>query len=264
MMTNLRSLRPNLVHVLVFVATSVLAMLIFSGPVYAGSNNRTTKITTEEDCVGCLEKMDDLADDHLEIFDREISDIVSSSGALIQAVKEMKFDTICTEFSGKNDLGRWSRYAYDLLDPIDHANIFNGASDLSQNCPRYSRMDIDEKKHVWVLILTSMSFLESHCKTKAKNSNAPNGIANGILQLHKGSEGSYSKDCRNGDSETAQRSLRCAASMLDDQLGRDKELYSKKSYWDVLRPNGTGVYQVVQSALRTYHSCNLANSSSSK
>ena len=112
-----------------------------------------------------------------------------------------------------------------------------GSADIIKLCPNFSVMKLEEKNQVWVSILHAMAALESSCDSSSEG-DGPNGDLIGILQFHKGKEKIYSNGCRNGDGYSTERSLRCGLSMLNDQLRRGEPFFSKKSYFDVLRPQG--------------------------
>jgi hypothetical protein len=106
--------------------------------------------------------------------------------------------------------------------------------DVPQCGPRLSDED---KKGLWILIISAMTHYESSCIYTGK-AKGPNGIAAGLLQLHRGKEARYSRGCRNGDSGSAERSLICGISMINDQIEEGRPLFSPNSYWEVLRPTG--------------------------
>lgn len=121
-----------------------------------------------------------------------------------------------------------------------YANLVAGGA-LNKDCSKYSKMNVKQKGLVWVLILTVMAHFESTCGVNA-HTKGPNGIAYGLYQLHKGSEDKYDgsfTECSKNASLDPALSSKCVLKMLDIQMkNQGGLLFSNKSYWDVLRPNG--------------------------
>lgn len=131
---------------------------------------------------------------------------------------------------------------------------------LSKHCPRYKTMTANQKGMVWVMVLTMMAHFESSCNIKA-HAKGPNGTAKGFYQLHAGKEQNYDQDmemCVKNASFSGKSSNKCALAMLEVQLVKeDGQLFSKKSYWDVLRPNGAAKKaDDIQRALSKSSLCN--------
>jgi hypothetical protein len=118
--------------------------------------------------------------------------------------------------------------------------IMNGGT-LKKYCPKYTKMESNQKAMAWVVVLTMMAHFESSCSIKAQ-AKGPNGKAVGYYQLHLGKEQNYDSDmnlCVKNASSNGKLSNKCALAMIEKQLEREKgELFSPKSYWDVLRPAG--------------------------
>lgn len=135
-----------------------------------------------------------------------------------------------------------------------------GGSVKSKYCPRYGKMTAKEKSIVWVFILTAMAHFESNC-TKTASAKGPNGTAYGYFQLHRGHENEYDGGkgiCQKGDAAKPAAASRCTLSMLDKQFeNREGELFSNKSYWDVLRPTGSSKkWSIIRKALMRSSLCN--------
>lgn len=156
--------------------------------------------------------------------------------ATIDDINErMSWGARCESFADENRLGQWATSIRQTFSQKDFANLVAGSQDIVRVCPTYSQMKPTDKANFWVLVLNAMAHYESTCD-KSESAKGPNGTVAGLLQLHLGNERVYSRGCANGDSATAEGTFRCALSMLDDQIRRDKSLFSNKSYWDVLRP----------------------------
>lgn len=115
------------------------------------------------------------------------------------------------------------------------------SSAMTKSCPKYNELNLNQKVLIWTLTLATMAHFESSCSTSA-SATGPNGTAYGLYQLHKNKEAAYDKDlkiCQNGSSGNPKKSSQCVLSMLNNQIKKTGQLFSNKSYWDVLRPNGS-------------------------
>ncbi len=111
---------------------------------------------------------------------------------------------------------------------------------ISKYCSKYPQMKDDQKMMVWVMLMTMVAHFESSCNISAK-AKGPNGTAKGFFQLHLGREQNYDDKglCAKNASTSGKLSAKCALSMIDRQLEKENgQLFSGKSYWDVLRPGG--------------------------
>ena len=138
--------------------------------------------------------------------------------------------------------------------------LVSGGSVKDKYCPRYGNMTAKEKSIVWVFILTARAHLESNCNRTA-SAKGPNGTAYGYYQLHRGFEHQYDGNngiCKKGDAGNPAAASRCTLSMLDKQFkNRQGELFSNKSYWDVLRPTGVNAkWAIIKKALMRSSLCN--------
>ncbi|MEK2646305.1 hypothetical protein [Bdellovibrio sp. BCCA] len=161
----------------------------------------------------------------------------------------------CENFVDDEKMGAWAKDIRGIYLSSDFKNLDEGARDIHRLCPTYSEMKPTDKANFWVLVINAMAHYESTCD-KTETAKGPNGSLIGLLQLHHGKEGVYSKGCSNGDGNTAQGTFRCALSMLNDQLRRDDNLFSNKSYWDVLRPKAASKrVPRITKAIQTYTPC---------
>lgn len=164
----------------------------------------------------------------------------TDAAAQIKAVmNDLKFGNKCDAFATEKGFGTWGRTVVEEISNGKAPALIEGTEDLRRACPNYDYLGYREKSYVWVKILASMSFLESSCNPKA---NVP-GIkadrrAVGLLQLHGGSEQIYAEECKRGAARSPTETLRCGIQMLNDQVVRSDALFSRKSYWGVLRPQG--------------------------
>lgn len=138
-------------------------------------------------------------------------------------------------------------------------NLVAGGSVRDKYCPQYSKMTTKQKSIVWVFILTAMAHFESNC-TRTAHNQGPNGIVYGYFQLHRGHEEDYGGGnfCHKGDAAKPIAASKCTLGMLEKQFSvRQGELFSGKSYWDVLRPAGHAKKAgIIKKALMNSSLCN--------
>lgn len=166
----------------------------------------------------------------------------------------------CTVFMDKsNALGDLGKYISQELQTNSkkYSNLLN-ASSMNSACPKYPKMNLQQRSIVITLMLTAMAHFESSCKISS-SIKGPNGRTYGYWQLHLGKESRYdSQDiCQINDSKKPSASARCALSMLDDQVKRSNgKIFSRGSYWDVLRPNGQAKKAgVIRRTLQNFSLC---------
>ncbi|HWU42614.1 MAG TPA: hypothetical protein VN132_04215 [Bdellovibrio sp.] len=180
-----------------------------------------------------------------------------SVGDFLNVGDELEWGDACENFASEDEFGKWAGMIMKELRKDGHEALIQGSDDLLKVCPNYSRLDIEGQRNVWVLIVNAMAFYESTCRDDAKG-RGPNGKLIGLLQLHAGKEDLYVKSglCQKGDGKTPQGTFRCGLAMMNEQLERGEGLFSRRSYWDVLRPQATEQkYKKIQKALRAYPLC---------
>lgn len=131
---------------------------------------------------------------------------------------------------------------------------------INSICPKYPSLSLMQKSQLWTLILATIAHFESSCNPTVPNK-GPNGIAYGYYQLHKGKENTYDGNAQlcavnaSGDPKLASK---CTLSMLEKQFVKENGiLFSPKSYWDVLRPNGRSKKaSLIRSAIMRSSICN--------
>lgn len=168
----------------------------------------------------------------------------------------------CVAFMNKNQLvGKVGAAVYSELAQNTklYPHLLQGGS-VSKYCRKYPEMSTQQKALVWVFIMTTMAHFESSCSETAK-AKGPNGVAYGYFQLHKGKENFYaqeSKACVKNASTNPILSSKCAMGMLEKQMyNSNGQLFSRKSYWEVLRPQGhADKARIIAKALSRSSFCN--------
>ncbi len=116
------------------------------------------------------------------------------------------------------------------------------ASSLGQLCPKFPKMSDAGKAEIITLLLATMAHFESSCNQNTKIKSGPNGKLIGLYQLHLGKEDIYdgaAKHCVKNAGYSTEKASVCTLSMLNLQIkNREGQIFSSKSYWDVLRPSG--------------------------
>ncbi len=178
-----------------------------------------------------------------------------SSKKVFKVLRRAGMVSTCNRFVSDKSYGEWALYIKKAFNKYRFNYLINGTKDLVRVCPNYRNFKDSEKIDVWITIIIAMSHYESSCRPKI-TANGPNGPLLGLLQLHKGKEGRYSKICENGDGKSVNSTIECGLSMLDDQIRRDRQLFSQKSYWDVLRPLARSQkWRKIASSISFYPSC---------
>ncbi len=180
----------------------------------------------------------------------------NASAEQISAVSDkMKWGDACDNFTSDDEFGKWGTMIMKELKTNEAEALLLGSDDLVRQCPGYKSLKIEGRQNVWVLIINAMAFYESSCNKNSK-AQGPNGSLIGLLQLHRGKEHVYAPNCKKGDGNTPAGTFRCAISMLNSQLERGEPLFSRKSYWDVLRPQARKKqFAKIQKAIKAFPLC---------
>lgn len=172
----------------------------------------------------------------------EIANMVQMSQGVAYTIGGTPVSDNCVVFMNKEMfMGELGKATFALLkeNKASFPLLMKGGT-LPLYCPKYTQMKDDQKMMVWVMMMTMVAHFESSCNNKAK-AKGPNGTAKGYYQLHYGKEQKYDDlgMCVRNASDSGKAATKCALSMLERQLERDKgQVFSPKSYWDVLRPAG--------------------------
>lgn len=162
----------------------------------------------------------------------------SEAAAQIAAVmSDLEFSKRCSMFATRNGFGKWGNVVIDELLRGRGNALLEGTDDLRRACPRFDDLGAREKAYVWVKIFAAMASLESSCDPKVTFA-GPDGEAYGLLQLHRDHEDSAATGCHKRDSYSPAASLRCGISIIDAQIVRTRQLFSRDTHFGVLRPQG--------------------------
>lgn len=199
------------------------------------------------------------------------------SGNIRQINKNLKFNERCDNFANMTPTNgnlahsenavNWGAMVLEEMNRQDHPELYKGTNDLVDSCPAFPQLTDDQKELVWVVILDSMSHLESSCTPFVANKKAPHGVAAGLLQLNSGKEHKIIDGCNRGDATNVRGSMSCGLELLNKQLGSERQLFSDDAHWAVLRTKYyskkmkrwiySEKYKSVQSALQQFDLCKL-------
>lgn len=186
----------------------------------------------------------DLETEFFSYLNKGLSDDVHKYGIPVKhRINGVEVAPACRIFIDANSrLGEQGAYAVNevIEHPENYSSMLSGTG-LNEQCPNWSNLEIPEKAQVVALLLTAMAHFESRCQETVPNRNAPNGTARGLFQLHEGREQDYdgtTNACERNSSMDANESIDCALAMLNIQFSRSGLLFDRRSYWDVLRPQG--------------------------
>lgn len=132
-------------------------------------------------------------------------------------------------------------------------------------CPNWNNLSIAEKEQFWIWTFAAISWKESTCNPKARNGNATNGVAVGLLQLDERTKNRSWRgpNCKTKSVSNSEDNVRCGLDIMTEILKADEGdyrsnglLYGKKnnSYWQDLK-KGTG--GLIGELIRTYPPCQL-------
>lgn len=158
----------------------------------------------------------------------------------------------CTPFiQNDGSYGRWGQIAEEYLkskgdDSPYFSDDLTAMAGPGGICPRWAYFDKATKIHFWVWTLAAMAWKEATCLEDARNANATNGVAVGLLQLDekKSARSWRGPNCRVKNVSAANENIRCGMDILEELLqGKSGEyksngrLYGRgsNSYWEQLR-----------------------------
>ncbi|UOF02498.1 hypothetical protein [Bdellovibrio reynosensis] len=230
----------------------IVLSIVVTIPGYANVH-RTSLTEANTSCVDCVNTQ------HKTVYQlQQLSHILVSGGnvqELSDANRELGLAPRC-EFVQGNELGPWGEIIITEMrtNKSEYSNLYRGTQDLYDDCPRYPRLEDKDKELVWVMILNTMSHLESTCDENVEARGIKGRTAIGLLQLHKNAENR--NGCTKGDGDEAETTLPCGLDMINSQLQREGELYGERgeTYWAVLRGDQSK-HNTIRKAIRKLEFC---------
>lgn len=158
----------------------------------------------------------------------------------------------CRKFiTDDGELGEWGKAVDEYLKKTPEKEVFIGETLKGMGppdliCPNWTGLSDEEKRHFWVWTIAAISWKESSCDAKARNSQASNGVAVGLLQLDEGTKNRAWRgpNCKTKKITDPEDNIKCGLDILTEILKADEGdyksnglLYGKKnnSYWQDLK-----------------------------
>ncbi len=143
------------------------------------------------------------------------------------------------KFASDSSFGPMGRVVKEALSKNSAKELLNHDISFGGACPGYIEMTGEQRKNLWVFVMMSMSHFESSCQQQVSNV-GPYGTAAGLLQLHEESEHLYVNwdpdlNCDKGAARNAASNLKCALTMIGNQLFKGVPFFNDRSHWQVLR-----------------------------
>ncbi len=159
------------------------------------------------------------------------------------------------DWTGKHaDVDDWNQYVFDGLDTFGGNLMSVTPKDISQFCPKYSNLNLKNKKYFWISLIAAMSRFESNFNPQASfregftDSRGKYVVSRGLLQLsYESARGYGCPISKSNDLHIPKINLECTIRILDRWIGRDSHISAKWSgswkggarYWSVLRKRST-------------------------
>lgn len=124
-----------------------------------------------------------------------------------------------------------------------------GMSDGIRACPKWRQLSQQDRIHFWVWTFTAIAWDESTCMPNARNANATNGVAVGLMQLDEqlSARSWRGPNCRSRSVAGATQNVLCSLDIMEELMkGRqgvyktNGHLWGSNSYWQKLRARDGG------------------------
>lgn len=124
-----------------------------------------------------------------------------------------------------------------------------GMSDGVRACPKWRQLSQQDRVHFWVWTFAAIAWDESTCKSNARNANATNGVAVGLMQLDEQRSARYWRgpNCNGSSVAAPTQNVLCSLDIMEELLkGRqgvyktNGNLWGTNSYWQKLRARDGG------------------------
>lgn len=169
----------------------------------------------------------------------------------------------CSDFIDRNGmLGSRGHVIASAFQQFEHLRVLVSekaarATSMPQLCPKFSRMNEEQRIRFWVWAFAAIAWDESTCKPGATNSRATNGTAVGLLQMESTLRARSWRGplCRFQSVSAPRENLLCG---LEIMRGQFEGFYSGSkacqgqaglsmacSYWQKLRRNWSPIHQLI-------------------
>lgn len=139
-----------------------------------------------------------------------------------------------------------------------------GMSDGPKACPRWRQLTKQDRIHFWIWTFAAIAWDESTCLPNARNSNATNGVAVGLMQLDEQKSGRSWRgpNCKAKSVASANQNVLCSLDIMEELMrGKDGvyksngHLWGSTSYWQKLKVKDGGN---IGKLIRTFPLCHEA------
>lgn len=129
-------------------------------------------------------------------------------------------------------------------------------NDIKTLCPSFKSFSNEQKVNFWIWFYAALSLDESTCGADLK-AQGVNGLAVGDFQMEKSHSlrvggGRPSPECFTGDISAFENNASCSVAILNKELGKKENMFSKPTYWAKLRKPSGNVYNVLRKYPRCY------------
>lgn len=187
----------------------------------------------------------------------------NSKAPLSRAFSNLGAD--CSDFiKPDGSFGKLGNVISSHIDSMGNSTLFHSTNlpALQAFCPKWSRLNKEQRDYFWVWLFAAISWKESTCGAATVNRAATHGTAIGHLQLNKNKKdrswrgGASGNSCAVKDIAPAEANMRCGVEILHEQLKGKNGLYEgngslygrgANSYWHHLRlKNGGKIIQLMR------------------
>lgn len=156
----------------------------------------------------------------------------------------------CSKFiADDGEFGEYGKIlAEALLEKGTDSHLFAddrpGMEDSPYTCPAWKKLSFDMRLRFWVWTFAAIAWDESKCDARARNTQATNGVAVGLLQLDEARSARRwrGRNCEAKNVSGARENLRCGVDIMEELMrGRDGlykasgKLWGDTSYWQKLK-----------------------------
>ncbi len=169
----------------------------------------------------------------------------------LPAISMLKISPPTALWEGKHiHAAQWSRHVLQQLDVLGKALISTVPKDYATYCPRYPQLTPDQRKQVWLRVISAMARYESGFRPTLTyresfyDSSGQRVVSSGLLQISIRSGNYYGCGFRsNRDLLVAEKNLSCGIRILNYWMNRDRRIAGHSGggwkggarYWSVLR-----------------------------
>lgn len=162
----------------------------------------------------------------------------------------------------------FTQFTLAAIDELGEDLLKAQPRDMEAFCPNYSSLQVEDKKAVWLMLISAMAYFESSFNPKLahqekfKNSKAEFVVSRGLMQLSRESSRHFGcKIEKEADLEDPKINLSCAVRIMTNHVSQDGVIAKKVDerwrggarYWYVLRAQKT--LPVIRKAVRKLSQC---------